>query len=173
MKIQHIIAIIIAVSTASCASTYEQPKTEGSFATVTFEKGYKDGAGFGTASSQEYAVIGEKGCKNPERLAYLTWSTGKEKKAKVLAGKEIELMAMNTNYTTTGATWTGYGAVADVDRDICQSKVKFTPVAGENYRMKLVEISADICELEFVNLTSNEAIENAIVEDSYRCESSN
>ena len=156
MKIQHSLMTIAALSLTACATTYDQPKEDGEFATITFEKGYKDGVGFGKASGQEYGVIGEKGCKKPQRLAYMTWTSGKTKDARIPAGKEISLLAQNINFS---------GGMAG----ICASRVTFTPEAGVSYHMSLIERSGNVCFVEFVDVAESEMPADAEVKDNFRC----
>jgi len=166
---RSILTVIPAILLSACATTYQQPEVDAAHSTITFEKGYLDGVGFGTSSSQSYTRLGEAGCKKPEKMALMTWVTGKQKTVRVAPDTPIEILATNSNTSPAGGYWNGYAYIANTASDICQSKLTLTPQNGKEYFVKLVEQKSGECLLEVKDMATDNVPPDAIIEDSYTC----
>lgn len=160
------IFLLAAIGLSACATGYQVPKGA-DVANVTFEKGYLDGLGFGKSSAQQYNFLGDGKCAAAlaENIANFTWTGPKSKTEPVIAGKPVTLGAVNLNYDVSSMA----GQIQTNQSIGCSSRVTFTPVIGESYRMKLIETSAGECKLEFANLRTGKFPDGAIINKELDC----
>lgn len=163
---RHIFILCFAgFSITACATGYQVGQGIDT-ALVTFEKGDFDGLGLGRSTSKQYNTPANAGsCDAPKLLANFTWIGPEAKTKQIEAGKAMTIAALTIDQNVSA----GVNEIRTDQKTTCSSRVTFTPVAGESYRIKLVETASGACSLDFVNAETGNTPETARIEDQYSC----
>ncbi len=169
MNIQKLMLVSSAILMAGCATRYQAPKSGDPSANITFEKGYRDGLKLGESTGQSYDLVDVDGCSDPDRIVKLSWANKKQVTKPIAAGKRISISATNTNTHSHQFTLPVIGTHSYPDREMCNSRVWFTPVEGETYLMSLIEVTIYACRLELKNTRTGQTPKDAVIKDNYKC----
>jgi len=163
---RHILILCFSVFSLTACATGYQVEQGTDTALVTFEKGDFDGLGFGRSTSKQYNTPANAGsCDAPKLLANFTWTGSESKTKQIEAGKAMTIAAVMIDQNVSAEL----NEIRTVQKTTCSSRVTFTPVAGESYRVNLVETASGACSLDFVNAETGNIPESARIEDQYSC----
>ena len=144
-----IVPIILA---ATFAALTAQAKTILPTASVVMKKGYDKGAGLGTGTAQFYDHAPDNRCTGRKRLYKFSLITGAQANKPIPAGQVIFLSAYTNRYNSQmdGSVPSG----VSVNTAKCESRVEFTPIAGETYEVvQKVEIGKN-CTMQIIAKSS-------------------
>ncbi len=131
--------------------------------------------GFGKASLAGFWVQNspECGMDKQENLAVMSWVNGKEKTKNILANQPISILANIEKFDSVsgGGAFVGSSFAAyNIVTVSCLSRVTFTPEAGKTYRIRQREISTDVCEVEFIDVSTGQRPVDTQVDNKVYCQ---
>lgn len=159
---------ITGLALAGCITAYSQVAETAPSSTLTFEKGYTVGTGLARSSLQEYWIVGDQACANPQRAAWFTFANDPTESRRVSADRQLNIVARTKFYQGAGGTSTGQPG-ATVNTAECRSLAQFTPELGRGYTVVHKATPRDGCTLVVLNAETGLAPQDLIVREPLPC----
>jgi hypothetical protein len=156
MMLRFLSVLPLCVALGACATRYQEVDASLPHATITFEKGYRTGAGgYGAVSMQSYTFADNEGCTNMVHAAAFAWVTGASHSRRVRIDQPVYVQAHTEYEQVTGVRSEGIGVVvAESAIRECLGSASFTPEAGHAYRVVQEELSYGVCEMRVVDVAT-------------------
>lgn len=153
---------------AGCVPTYREVANSTPSSTLTFEKGYTVGTGLGRSALQEYWIVEDEACQNPQRAAWFTWANDPAETRRVLADRQVHIVARTKFYEGSGGTSSSQpGATVNISE--CRSLAQFTPELGRAYSVVHKATPRGSCDLVILNAGTNSPPRDLRVSDPAPC----
>lgn len=130
---------------------------QGESATLIMSKGYDKGAGFGTATLQDYYLLPDGlTCHHKKRLAGLSLFSGTSVTKSVPAGTPLNI-------------FTAVQRIVGYSTGVCQNNVTFTPLPSHTYTVVQRTVVWGSCQIEVVDTATNGAPVDLTQDNSLEC----
>lgn len=141
------------MTAAGCASVpmYEGVAADAPGADVRFIKGYDAQGAYGVSGLQEYSIAPDEFCDGVKQVAYLTWTDGEARTARLKADETVYVWAVSVYIGGGGQSATQ-----------CRNLVRFTPRDGHAYDVRQTSLNGSpTCTLTVTDTTTGQPAEGA------------
>lgn len=167
-SLKVVLLAITSLALAGCITAYSQVAETAPSATLTFEKGYTTGTGLARSSMQEYWIVEDEACTDPQRAAWFTFANDPRESRRVSADRRVSIVARTKFYQGAGGTSTGQPG-ARVNILECRSLAQFTPELGLDYKVVQTASPENGCTLVVVNAETGVSPRDLIVREPLAC----
>jgi len=140
-------------------SFYAQPDEDAPHATLNFAKGYSRGLGFGQSSMQEFYLADDASCANPERVAFLSFTSSAVETRRV-AIEPINMIAITQFSTSLGST---------IETLECRTFASYSPLQGHTYEITHRTTPRAQCDLVIIDSATGAAPPDLVMRHPSPC----
>ncbi|HRI99662.1 MAG TPA: hypothetical protein PKV67_02725 [Hyphomonas sp.] len=163
-----ILAAVASLTLTGCISAYSEVAETAPSSTLAFLKGYTVGTGLARSSLQEYWIVEDQTCTNPQRAAWFTFANDPMELRRVPPDRRVSIAARTRFYEGAGGTSSGQPG-ARVNIAECRSLAQFTPELGSAYTVVQTASPTDGCTFTVVNAETGVSPPDLIIREPLAC----